>query len=83
VSAGPATARACDVFDRDRQIPPLEDAPGHELQQAIAFDEHARAAGVDHDLGDIRIAQQILNRSEERQDAVQTAHNAPRAACSK
>ncbi len=51
----------------------------HALERAVALDEHAPAAVVHHHLGDGRIAEQILDRSQERQDAIQAAHSAPRA----
>ena len=55
-------AGARDVLDRDGQIPRLERAAGHALEHAVALDEHARAARVDHHLGDARIPEQILDR---------------------
>ena len=52
---------------------------GTDSSDAVALDEHAAAAVVDHHLGDGRIPQQILDRAQERQDAIQAAHSAPRA----
>ena len=72
-----------DVLDRHGQVPRFQDAIGDERDQPVALDEHPRAARVHHHLGDLRIAQQILDRPEEGEDAIETAHNAPLATCSK
>ena len=58
---------------------------GGELKDvaAVALDEDTPSSTVDHHLGDGRIAQQILDRTKERQDPVQAAHRAPRARWSK
>ncbi len=77
------TARACDVLDRDRQIPRLESPILHSLDGAVALHEDVPAAVIDHDLGDRRIAEEILDRFQERQDPVQAAHNCPFATWSK
>ena len=68
-----------DVLDRDGQIPRFERPVGHEFEPAGSLDKDAPAAVVDHHLGDGGIAQQILDWPEERQDAIEAAHNAPRA----
>ena len=42
----------------------------------MTFDEHPLSAVVDHDLSYGRLDEQILDRLEERQDAIQAAHDA-------
>ena len=76
-------ARPCDVLDRDRQVSRLEGSIRHSLDGAVPLDEDVPAAVVDHDLGDRRIAEQILDRFQERQNPVKAAHNCPRATWSK
>ena len=49
------------------------------LEPAMPLDEHAAAAAVHHDLCHARIDQEILDRPQERQNAVQAAHSAPRS----
>ena len=43
------------------------------------LDEHPAPAAVHHDFRDGRIDQEILDRLQERQDAIQAAHIAPRS----
>ena len=71
----PAGAR--DVLDGDGQIPRLERSIGDRLNRAVALDEDTAAAVVDHHLGDGRIDEQILDRFQERQNAIEAAHSAP------
>ena len=68
-----------DVLDRNGKVPRFKRAPGNCLNRAVTLDENAPAALVHHYLGDIGIEQQILDRFEERQNAIQAAHSAPRA----
>ena len=72
VAAGPG-----DVLDGDRQVPDLERPLRNHFERPAALHEHTPAAAVHHHLGDGRIAQQILDRAQERQDAIQAAHSAP------
>ena len=51
---------------------------GTSSSAAGSLDEDPPAAVVDHHLGDGRIAQQILDRPQEREDAIEAAHSAPR-----
>ena len=62
------TARPCDVLDRDRQVSRLEGSILHSLDGAVALYEDVPAAVIDHDLGDRRIAEEILDRFQERQN---------------
>ena len=72
-------ARARDVLDRDREISCFERAVSNGLNGPIAFDEHALTTVIDHDFGDRRIAEKILDGSQEGENAVEAAHNCPRA----
>ena len=51
----------------------------HVFDASPPLDEHSSPAAVHHDLGDRRIEQEILDRPQERQDAIQAAHSAPRS----
>ena len=55
----------------------------HSLEGAVPLYENVPASVVDHDLGDRRIAEEILDRFQERQNPVKAAHNCPRATWSK
>ena len=71
----PRSAR--DVLDRDGQVSAVRACgPAH-----IRASRHARRtpvhARVDHDLRDPRIPEQIVDRFQKRQDAIQAAHELP------
>ena len=51
--------------------------PGTHSSRTVTLDEHPSAARVDHDLRDARIPEQILDRFQKRQDAIQAAHKRP------
>src|SRR5207237_9128770 len=72
-------ARARDVLDGYRKIPPLEGSAQHRLESSRTLHEHVVPAVVHHHLRDVVIAQQILDRLEERHDSVEAAHSAPRS----
>ena len=74
---------AGDVLDGDGQVPRLERPIGDGLNCSLALDEHPPAAVVDHHLRHARVDQQILDGSQERQDAVEAAHSAPLSTWSK
>ena len=72
-------ARARDVLDRDREIPDVQRAIRDLLETSASLDEHPSAAAVHHHFRDGRIDQEVLDRPQERQDAIQAAHIAPRS----
>jgi hypothetical protein len=53
------------------------------LDRAVAFDEHASAAVVDHHLRHGRVNEQVLDGFQERQDPIEAAHSTPRSTWSK
>src|SRR5262245_10692310 len=69
--------RPRDVLDRDGEISDFERALGNRLERSLSLDKNAPSAGVDHDLSDRWIDQEILDWPEERQDSVEAAHKAP------
>ena len=71
-------ASSGDVLDGYRQIPRFQHAIRYALEPAVALHENALSALVHHHLGDLRIDEEILNRSKEREDAVEAAHRPPR-----
>ena len=72
-------ACARDVLDRDGQIPDFQRPVRNVFDASPPLDEHAPPAAVHHDLRDGRIDQEILDRLQERQNAIQAAHIAPRS----
>jgi len=76
-------ASTCDVLDGDCEIPHFKDTIGNRFDGPAAFHEDSTAATVHHHLGDARVDQEVFDRAQERQDAFQAAHSAPRSRWSK
>jgi hypothetical protein len=62
---------AGDVLNRDRQVPDLQSPVRNVFDASPPLNEHPLPASVHHDFRNGRIDQEILDRFQERQDAIQ------------